>query len=342
MKYNRTLIELRQKAVMWWPENIANQNRLASILPYLLKTQDKFLSILTLADESPEQVFTILEASKFSANLFVKHLAILADYGGEMMKRLGGNFSNIFAKDSNGYYMEYYWRSKQYVYYFKSFGKKRKTNISNEKLYIDQDHIMADHAMTDEMRDMTMILLHASTSSVAEQAGLVSCEIGNLLGKKEDLEHFIKQRYIIVSKIISGCKANDQGQIAQTVVCEFLKNNLDASYNIIRNGKIIIKGYDKEEGMPFDIVVNKGEKHIGIEISFQVTTNSTIERKSGQAANRQILMHKSGNYIAYILDGAGNFQRESALSTICDYSDCTVAYSEEEFYILIEWIKNIL
>ena len=53
-------------------------------------------------------------------------------------------------------------------------------------------------------------------------------------------------------------------------------------------------------------------------------------------------MHNSGNYIAYILDGAGNFQRESALSTICDYSDCTIAYSEEEFDVLIEWIKSVL
>lgn len=342
MKYNRTLMELQQKAVMWWPESIANKNKLASILPYLLKTQDKFLSILTLADESPEQVFTLLEASKFSANLFVKHLAILADYGGEMMKRLGGNFSNIFVKDSNGYYMEYYWHSKQYRYYFKSFGIGKKTDISNDKLYIDQDHILLDHTMTDAMQDMIMILLHASTSSVAEQAGLSSCEIGNLLGKKEDLEYFIKQRYIIVSKIISGCKANDQGQIAQTVVCEYLKDKLDANYSIIRNGKLVIDGYDKEEGMPFDVVVSKDKKHIGIEISFQVTTNSTIERKSGQAANRQKLMHNSGNYIAYILDGAGNFQRESALSTICDYSDCTIAYSEEEFDVLIEWIKSVL
>lgn len=327
---------------MWWPENIAIQNKLASILPFLLKTQDKFLSILTLADKSPEQVFELIEASKFPANLFVKHLVILADYGGEMIKRLGSNFSNIFAKDDIGYYMEYYWRSKPYVYYFKCFGTSKKINISNDKLYIDQDHILSECAMTDLMRDMIMILLHASTSTVSEQAGLSSCEIGNLLGEKEDLEHFIKQRYIVVSKIISGCKANDQGQIAQTIVRDYLRAHLDASYEVIRNGKLRVAGYDKEDGMPFDIVVSRNNKHIGIEISFQVTTNSTIERKSGQAASRQSLLHSSGYYIAYILDGAGNFQRESALSTICDHSDCTVAYSDTEFDILVEWIKTVL
>ncbi|GEM_PF-1552170 len=50
-------------------------------------------------------------------------------------------------------------------------------------------------------------------------------------------------------------------------------------------------GYEKENGMPFDVVVEKGNKKIGIEVSFQVTTNSTIERKAGQAADRMNLMH---------------------------------------------------
>ncbi len=94
--------------------------------------------------------------------------------------------------------------------------------------------------------------------------------------------------------------------------------------------------------MPFDIVVSKNNKHIGIEVSFQVTTNSTIERKSGQAADRYNLMHSNGYNIAYILDGAGNFQRRSAISTICANSDCTVAYSSEEFTILSNWLEEIL
>lgn len=342
MKYSRTLSELQGKAVMWWPNDIAQKNKLASVLPYLLQTQDKFLSILTLADESPEQIFTLIEASKYPANLFVKHLVILADYGGEMIKRLGANFTNIFHKDDDGYYMEYYWRSQYYRYHFSVLGKTKRNNISNDKLFIDQDHILQEYSLTNVMRDIIMILLHASTSTTSEQAGLSSCEIGNLLGKKDALEHYIKQRYIIVSKIVSGCKANDQGQIAQTIVCEYLRNKLGEEYSISRNGKLIIDGYDKEDGMPFDVVISRDEKHIGIEISFQVTTNSTIERKAGQAASRQTLMHNSGYHIAYILDGAGNFQRKSALSTICEHSDCTVAYSEAEFDILIEWIREVI
>ncbi len=56
----------------------------------------------------------------------------------------------------------------------------------------------------------------------------------------------------------------------------------------VQNGK---EGLDEYLKMPFDVVVEKGNKKIGIEVSFQVTTNSTIERKAGQAADRMNLMH---------------------------------------------------
>lgn len=78
---------------------------------------------------------------------------------------------------------------------------------------------------------------------------------------------------------------------------------------------------------------------VGIEVSFQVTTNSTIERKAGQSADRFNLMHQDGYKIGYVIDGAGNFQRSSALSTICSHSDCTIAYTQAEFKVLSNWIK---
>ncbi|NJL89277.1 MAG: hypothetical protein HC916_05335 [Coleofasciculaceae cyanobacterium SM2_1_6] len=94
--------------------------------------------------------------------------------------------------------------------------------------------------------------------------------------------------------------------------------------------------------MPFDIVVTKGDKRVGIEVSFQVNTNSTIERKAGQAAERKSLLNAAGYKIAYVIDGAGNFQRSAAISTICQYSDCTVAYSDSELNILADFLSESL
>ena len=67
-----------------------------------------------------------------------------------------------------------------------------------------------------------------------------------------------------------------------------------------------------------------------------------LKRKGGQAQERQKQMHEMGYNIAYVIDGAGNFQRRSAISTICEFSDCTVAYSDSELMNLVEFIRKCL
>ena len=91
--------------------------------------------------------------------------------------------------------------------------------------------------------------------------------------------------------------------------------------------------------MNFDLVAKSPfNKWFGIEVSYQVTTNSVIERKSGQAQPRAELLHKAGHKIAYVLDGAGNFEREAALRTICKFSDCTVAFTPEQIKRLADFL----
>ena len=250
------------------------------------------------------------------------------------------SFTDIFPEDGAGnYFFDFVWRTKKYRYEFETFPIK---GLNNKKFGIDGDSLATKRELDSMIKDMIAILLFASTSDFAEQGGLNSCEIGTLLGNENELKTFVKQRYILVSRITGGATANSLGQLAQTEIVEFLEAELGNTYDVKRNGTISLKGYDKKGGMPFDIVVSKGKNIVGIEVSFQVTTNSTIERKAGQAADRFNLMHDDGYKIGYVLDGAGNFQRSSALSTICTHSDCTVAYTKEEFKVLSNWIKTEL
>ena len=53
-------------------------------------------------------------------------------------------------------------------------------------------------------------------------------------------------------------------------------------------------------------------------------------------------MHENGYKIAYIIDGAGNFQRSSAITRICQHSDCTIAYRKTEFQLLGNFIRDVL
>lgn len=339
MNYKRTIQELESKATLWWSTQLNEANANISIIPKLLETQDDFLRIISLSKGNPFKVFDLLEASEFPANLFLKHLSVLADYGGEPIQRLGRSFDDIFKNNDGKYFINFIWEVTNFEYEFNILPVR---GLGNKKLFIDGEGLTKSQPLSDIYRDMIVILMFGSTSTVSQEAGLSKCEIGTLLGKADILEKFVKQRYINVSRITGGATANSLGQLAQKEVVSYLKNSLPKEYKVVSNGYIELGGYNKNSGMPFDIVIERKNQYIGIEISFQVTTNSTIERKAGQASDRFNLMHSDSYKIAYVLDGAGNFQRQSALSTICKYSDCSVAYSDEEFEILSNWIKETI
>ncbi|WP_078408721.1 hypothetical protein [Priestia abyssalis] len=338
-KYNRTYTELYSKASLWWPSELTALEASTSIIPKLIETQDRFVSILNLADSQPEQIFSIIESANFPANLFLKHLVVLSDVSGEMLQRINDNFTSIFPDGSD---FKYYWKETLYEYTFKALPCANKLN--NKKLFIDGSGLLQEKSLDDLTKDVIMILLYGSNAeSEITSENLSKCMISNLLGKKEELDEFIRQRYIHVSRITGGAAANSLGQIAQNYVITFLKDKLSDEYSVVSNGHI--PGVTHNAGRTettFDVVVSKNQKAVAVEISFQVTTNSTIERKAGQAESRYELVTSSGNFIAYIIDGAGNFQRRSAITTICENSQCTVAFTEEELTVLIDFIETNL
>ena len=63
MKYKKTLEDLEKVAVKWWPKQLESEAAELSVIPKLLETQDKFISILKLAGGEPEQIFEVINAS---------------------------------------------------------------------------------------------------------------------------------------------------------------------------------------------------------------------------------------------------------------------------------------
>lgn len=340
IKFNRTIDELQKNAVLWWPKNLSTLEEDASIIPKLIETQDKFISTLNLCNRDPFQVFDLIKASRFPANLFLKHLVVLSDFGGEQIQRINREFDSLFSKNSKGkYHFDFVWKGKVYNYIFKELPMKGILN--NTKLGADGKGLQKERALDNLIIDIIVILLFASSSPDERLSeNLSKCGIGGLLGQEKELEEYTKQKYIWVSRITGGAQANSLGQIAQRYAAEYLKVKLGSSFSVVKNNFIVIP--KTKFSFPFDIIVSNAKGKVGIELTFQVTTNSTIERKAGQAANRHTIMGKAHYYIAYIIDGAGNFQRRSAISTICNNSDCTVAYSDKEFDVLADFIKGVL
>lgn len=338
--YQRTFEELEEVASKFWPAELSELEAKLSVIPLLLKTQDQFINIISVKTPDLERLFNILEASSLPANLFLKHLAILADFGGEPLQRVSREFERLFPEGK----LNYYWQGKPHSYPFRALPR---FEFSNQTLHIDGRHLVEQHPLDDLKRDAIVLLLFGSAYSgeVQEVAdALARCGIGDYLGNPDELAIFIKQRYIWVSRITGGAKANNLGQLAQKFVAEYIEDNLRLDDVEVRSGGRLpgITHTDALTGREtsFDLVVTNGVRYIAVEVSFQVTTNSTIERKAGQAKGRYEQIEKAGHRIAYVIDGAGNFQRETAMRAMLSHSHCSVAFSRSELNVLCGFLRD--
>jgi hypothetical protein len=333
--YKRTPEALKEHAVLFWPRELSSGSPENEALSLLLETQDKFLGILLVADRKPTSWKQAVESSSLSPNLFLKHLAILSDVGGEILKRL----TPLKGSPSQ---MTFEWRGESYNYCFQCVHKER---VDNAKLGIKLREVLHEKPFDGSMEDIAMILLFGglSTNLSLKEEIAAKCSLGLLLGDRDAIERFVRSKYILVSQLTKGASANALGQAAQKVVIEKLQNQLSVhGWEFTLNGKIPnISQTGDSRLTTFDIVAKSPSgKYIAIEVSFQVTTNSTIERKAGQAHERFQKLHDAGHCIAYVIDGAGNFERHSALKTICEHSDCTVAFSDTELRLLIDFLRS--
>jgi hypothetical protein len=329
-------------ASKFWPAELSEAEAKVSIIPLLVQTQDQFIAVIGAGAKSVEDLFTIVEVSTLPANLFLKHLSVLADFGGEMFQRVSREFKTLFPNGS----LKFVWQDKQHIYQFQALPHSR---LSNQKLKIDGKEVLKDHPLNNLQKDAIVLLLFGSASSEPTESvasALSKCEIGDYLGKPAELKQYVKQRYIWVSRITGGAKSNTLGQAAQKFVADYIRDTLGMPHaRVYLGGKLPgVTHTDPITGRltSFDIVVANAHKRVAIEVSFQVTTNSVIERKAGQAKARYEQVEKTGHKIAYVLDGAGNFQRDTALKTICEHSHCTVAFSRNELDVLCRFLREEL
>lgn len=333
----RDLTDLENNALKFWPTELAEQEKDSSIIPKLIETQDKFISLLNISDASPMAwKDTLNSTTSLPANLFLKHLVVLSDIGGEKLMRFKKELPNIFTDSI----MHYTWNGNQYNYTFQTLNQSK--TWSNLSLSIDGDGLSKTNELNFMIEDICMLLLFggASNPDNLPEVILEKCIIGTMLGKSDELETFVKQRYIWVSRITGGATANTLGQLTQNYVKDFLIRELP--HWRINQDQLTGVSQNERTNLSVDIVAKAPNNVIcAIEVSFQVTTNSIIERKAGQAQARQELLHSHGYKIAYVIDGAGNFERRSALSAICQYSDCTVSFKDNEISKLVEYLRGL-
>jgi len=343
-RYERTIDELEPHACKWWPKEVRDEAQQISVLQTLLDSQEKFISILKLANkDSHETIFNLIDAASFSYSLFLKHLVVLVDFGSEPLQRVNKDFLSLFPNST----LVYDVGNGKTEYKFTALPVRGVLN--NKRMRIDTvENLTAEKPDVALCKDLIVLLTFGSAATdPSTRAVLFKCTPHEYLGKDDQIDEFVRQNYIRVSRIISGKTASDLGNVAQQYVVKYLQNALGQDYCVRSNGTI--PGITQNDGATltnFDVVVDKindtskRKKYVAIEVTFQETSNSTIERKGGQARDRFEQIVKNRHYIAYIIDGAGNFARRAAISVLCENSHCTVAYTPEEFELLIEFIKE--
>jgi len=340
--YQRTVDELRKAASMQWPADIAQKESDASVIPKLLETQDNFISILSVPVSDVDGLFQIMEMTELPGNLLLKHLVVLADFGGEQLQRVNSDFDAFFPKEDGKRVMRYRRGSSLQSYTFQELPVSGR--LTNARLHISGTKLLKKQPFDALSKDVAMLLMFGSAVESEDVARkLASCEIGDYLGKSGELARFVKQRYIWVSRVTAGARSNTMGQLAQAHVKEYLEANIGVPGLSVASNGTLPGVYEREESKPsrFDVVVDDGTKFVGIEVCFQVTTNSVIERKAGQASGRFDQINDAGYRVAYVLDGAGNMTaRESAVRDICNHSHCTVAFTPTELDVLCEFLRD--
>ena len=108
-KYRRTINDLRNLASMFWPPELSQKEAEISVIPRLLETQDQFIAILSVDVPDLVNLFRVVDSSKLPANMFVKHLSVLSDFGGEMLQRINNQFELIFPSNAQ----EFIWNDEK-------------------------------------------------------------------------------------------------------------------------------------------------------------------------------------------------------------------------------------
>lgn len=343
-RYERTIDELEQHACKWWPAELREAEQALSLLPVLLESQDRFISIMTLAvKDDPERLFRLIADAYFPCALFLKHLIVLTDFGSEPLQRVNVNFSVLFPDGQFHFSVN----GSDHSYAFQALPTRG--TLNNAKMRLDTKEKLLEVGSNEQLhKDLIMLLIYgAASTSPMVRSVFYKCTPYTYIGDKAQIEDYVKKNYIRVSRIMAGSTATTLGNIAQQYVVDYLSNALGDNYTVRSNGTV--PGVTQNDGVTlttFDAVIDRKndhgrhKKYVAVEITFQETTNSTIERKGGQARARFESIVNSRNYVAYIIDGAGNFARRSAISVICDNSHCTVAYTKEEFDLLVEFIRE--
>lgn len=321
----RSLKQLQSTGLLRWPESLLAAAKHASVLDKLLESHNDFMKVC--AGEAfnlnawPDG---INNQQVIAPNLFLKHLMALTDIGGEALNKLTPLLKYFPTSAIN---CELAGR-RTLSYQFQVIHNA--TSLHNTALGVSSSQILAgDKKLDAKGLDVVMLLMFGgldSTSELTPELGQIF-SIGKFIGKRSLLVNYVQSAYLRVSRQMGGATANALGASVQSYVAHEIKQRMP-SWDV-RETAVIPGVQHGNTPTTFDVLAESPRgKQVCIEVSFQVTTNSVIERKARESASVYESCQKAGALLVYVIDGAGNLNvRTKAVQQLIDNSDLVVTVS---------------
>ena len=310
--------EMREQSTWFWTGEI-NSEDADSDLKNLLDTQDAFREILETS--SPKEVIcNMLNSQEMTPKLATQHLMRASDCSAEFLDRV----TSYIQKEKLNVLNVNMPNKKSFTYDIKKMNSKTK-KMSTKNILSSENDLLYDI--------MTIILFG---SVIDEFRGFISfqkLDMSNIIGDKSKLNSFLMRRYLVVSRQTQGTKSVNAGTATQQFVRNKIKTFFEGkNYFSFVDGSRIPKMEDDPHGHEVDLVCKiyngRNDVFIAIEVAFQETTNSVIERKARQASLLYEKLQRHGHYLCFVIDGGGYFARPRALEEIVQNSHKVVTLKQ--------------
>lgn len=346
------LSELEERAEKWWPDEIESEIVEKSPKSFLEETFEEFREQTITANTVDELIDNFQSTDAGSINLFLKHMMLILDVSGEKLQRVYRDRDVVFDTDRSGKYkLDVLYEGEEeeiYIDFDYALSNKRlcvgKGGLTES---VNKDGVYNGDGKRGNIEDIKravrllcygVYVKDSNAASILESFNFI-----DYIGDSDNFDKLARGRHIAVSSIMKGSEAEAKGRSVQRYVKNYIQDKIDDPDNILEYSEDK-KRYISGEEIKSDVeVYNKNTNQlVSIEVSFQITTNSTIERKGNEAPERLRTLESIDSYAAYVVDGEGNFERNNAISRIRDDCHCLTTFSDEELDRLASFVTEKL
>jgi hypothetical protein len=334
----RSLKQLQDSGLLRWPETLLAAAKNASVLDKLLDSHNAFLRVCAgEAFDHNSWPQGINSQTIIAPNLFLKHLMALTDIGGEALNKL----TPIMKYFPTGAINLEAGGGSRRSYKFQKIHNI--TSLHNTALGVSSSQLLAEKKKLDlKGLDVVMLLMFGGLDSESELTPELAeiFSVGRFIGNKMLLVDYVQSAYLRVSRQTGGATANSLGASVQSYVAHEIRQRLPIWD--VKETAVVPGVQHGNTPTTFDVLAEspKGNK-VCIEVSFQVTTNSVIERKARESAAVYESCRKAGALLVYVIDGAGNLNvRTKAVQQLIDNSDLVVTISPSDLDLLADELAS--